>query len=602
MSRPLPAIKQVKQEIRNASGRPIVASESFEIYKRILRYVIPYWRLGILAIIAMLLAAAGQAAFAWIVQPLVDGTFIDQDPGARTWVPLALVGIFLFHGLTMFSSDYTMAWIGRNVVADMRQAVFEKYLVLPTAYFDKGALGFLKAKLTYNVNQVADAASKSVVILIRDTFTIIFLVGYMIYLAGWLALVFLVLSPLLGVIILWANKRFRKIARRLLSTVGGIGQVAEDTLRGHTEVKVFGATDQEAARFRKINDNHKRQQLRYVMVKSMTEPMVQFVAVVSLAIVLYLATMEAVMSTITPGGILSFITATALMMAPLKRVVKVNSEIQKALAAGESLFEMLDLEPEPDFGTIPLERAEGHVIFDSVRFKYEASVSDVLQDISFEIRPGEIVALVGRSGSGKSTIASLLPRFYEPTGGRILLDGRSITEYPMRDLRRQISVVTQQVVLFNDTVANNIAYGMPENASIDQLREAARSANALDFIESLPNGFDTYIGDNGVMLSGGQRQRLAIARALIKDAPILILDEATSALDTESEKMIQDALDRLMKSRTTLVIAHRLSTIEEADRIVVIEAGKIVEVGKHDELLARNGSYAQLHSRQFAEA
>ena len=591
-----------KREIRGASGRPLLSSDSLSVYRRILAYVKPYWRLAIVAVIAMILAAAGNAAFAWIVQPLVDGTFIEQDPQARVWVPAAIVGIFLFHGASMFASDYTVAWVGRNVVADLRFDVFRKYLGLPSSFFDKGSLGFLKAKLTYNVEQVANAVSKAVVTLIRDTFTIIFLVGYMVWLGGWLALVFFVLTPLVGGIILWANRRFRKIATRMQTAVGGIGQVAEDTLRGHAEVKVFGAEGYEADRFHRINDRHKRQQLRYTGVKAVSQPMVQLVAVIALAIVLYLTTSQAVMETITPGGLLSFITAMTLLLTPLKQLVQVNSEIQRAIAAGESLFEVLDLESERDDGDIPLERAEGNVSYEHVYFRYESSHSYVLQDISFEIRPSETVALVGRSGSGKSTIASLLPRFYEPTEGTIRLDGHPIDAYRLKDLRNQIALVTQQVVLFNDTVANNIAYGMPEKATREQLEEAARSANALDFIEALPDGFDTVIGDDGVMLSGGQRQRLAIARALIKNAPILILDEATSALDSESEQMIQDALDRLMKSRTTLVIAHRLSTIEDADRIVVLDGGQIVETGTHAELLAHNGHYAFLHGQQFQEA
>ena len=593
---------EAKRQIKGARGRQLLASESIAVYRRILLYLKPYWRLGLMAVIAMILAAAGNAAFAWIVQPLVDGTFIEQDPQARVWVPAAIVGIFLFHGTTMFASDYLVAWVGRNVVADLRFDVFRKYLELPSAFFDKGSLGFLKAKLTYNVEQVANAVSKAIVTLIRDTFTIIFLVGYMVWLGGWLALVFFALAPLVGGIILWANKRFRKIATRMQSAVGGIGQVAEDTLRGHAEVKVFGATEYEADRFQRINNRHKRQQLRYTGVKAMSQPLVQLVAVIALAIVLFLTTSDAVMETISPGGLLSFITAMTLLLTPLKQIVKVNSEIQRAIAAGESLFQVLDLESERDDGEVPLERAEGHVSYDGVHFSYESSHSDVLQDISFEIGPGETVALVGRSGSGKSTIASLLPRFYEPTEGTIRLDGRPIDAYRLKDLRNQIALVTPQVVLFNDTVANNIAYGMPEKATREQLEEAARSANALDFIEALPDGFDTVIGDDGVMLSGGQRQRLAIARALIKNAPILILDEATSALDSESEQMIQDALDHLMKSRTTLVIAHRLSTIEDADRIVVLDGGQIVETGTHAELLARNGHYAFLHGQQFQEA
>ena len=329
--------------------------------------------------------------------------------------------------------------------------------------------------------------------------------------------------------------------------------------------------------------------------------MVQMVAVIALAFVLFITTSDAVMETISPGGLLSFITAMTLLLSPLKQIVKVNSEIQRAIAAGESLFEVLDLPSERDEGDVPLERATGHVVYDHVDFRYQASGTWVLQDIAFEIRPGETVALVGRSGSGKSTIASLLPRLYEPTEGAIRLDGHSIDAYRLADLRNQIALVTQQVVLFNDTVANNIAYGMPEKATPEQLEEAARSANALGFIQALPDGFDTVIGDDGVMLSGGQRQRLAMARALLKDAPILILDEATSALDSESEQAIQDALDQLMKSRTTLVIAHRLSTIEDADRIVVLDGGKIVETGTHTALLARNGHYAFLHGQQFQD-
>ena len=587
---------------RKLTRGKVTPGQSFIIYKRILGFLKPYWKLGLLAVVAMVLAAAAQAAFAWIVQPMVDGTFIEQDPAARRWVPVGLILIFALHGLTSFASEYTVAWVGRNVVKDIRQALFEKYLQLPVAFFDRSSPGMLLAKLTYNVNQIQSAASNAIVVLIRDTFTIIFLVGYMFYLSGWLALVFFGLGPVLASIVNWANHRFRKVARKLQTSVGNFAQIAEDSIRGHTEVKIFGGGDYEADRFNHINEKHRKQQMRYIMVKAMSQPMMQFTAVIALAIILYLATMDVVMETVTPGGLLSFVTAMLLLMPPLKRIVNVNSEIQKALAAGESVFEILDEPPEPDQGTIPLERATGHIEYRDLSFTYKEEDGPVLRDINLEILPGQTVALVGRSGSGKTTLASLLPRFYEPTTGDILLDGRSIREYRLKDLREQIALVGQHVVLFNDTLANNIAYGMRDKPSAVELKDVAIAANALGFIEELPNGFETMIGENGVMLSGGQRQRVAIARALLKNAPILILDEATSALDSESEQLIQDALEQLMRDRTTLVIAHRLSTIEDADKIVVLDKGRIVETGTHNELLALGGHYSVLHGTQFTEA
>ncbi len=577
------------------------AGESWKLYKRIFAFVKPYWRLGVLAILAMILAAMGQTAFAWVIQPLVDGTFIEQDPGARLWVPAALIGIFVFHGLTTFASDYSVAWIGRKVVKDIRQAVFEQYLHLPSSFFDQNSPGTLLAKLTYNVTQISAAASKAIVVLIRDSFTVLFLLAYMTYLSGWLVLIVFTVAPMVGLVITGANRKFRKISRRMQRSTGDYAQIAEDGIRGQAEVKIFGATDYEAQRFEKTNDKFHQQAMRHKAVQAAAQPLSQLGAIIALAVIIYLATMDLVLETITPGGMVSFIVAMVLMLPSIKRIVGVNAEIQKALAAGESVFEVLDTPPESDHGQRSLERAKGHIEFRHVGFRYPTSHERVLKDINLTVEPGQTVALVGRSGSGKTSLARLLPRFYEIEEGEIQLDGHPIQEYRLRDLRAQMALVSQHVVLFNDTLGHNIAYGLEQEPSLEQLREAAQAANALDFIDKLPDGFDTVVGENGIMLSGGQRQRVAIARALLKDAPILILDEATSALDSESEQKIQNALERLMQNRTTLVIAHRLSTIESADHIVVLDHGRVVEAGSHAELLAQNGHYAALQQVQFVE-
>ena len=587
---------EAKRAAKKALENPR-SEDAWTLYKRILEYLRPHWRLGVLAIACMIIAAGAQAAFAWIIQPLVDGTFIEQDPQARRWVPAGIVLLFLFHGVTMFASDYSVASVGKKVVRDLRQATFEKYLRLPMRYFDRASPGMMLAKLTYNVNQIANAASQAIVVLVRDTFTIIFLFGYMVFLSGWLTLMLLLLGPAMGGVVTWANRRFRKTSRRMQHSVGSFAQVAEDSIRGNSEIKIFGADAHEAQRFYAINEKNRRQQMKFIAVKAAGQPMMQFIAVIALAVVLFLATSDRIMEHLSPGGLLSYVTAMLLLMPPLKRIVNVNSQIQKALAASESVFEILDHPSEPDFGTRALEKARGDIRFEGVTFGYDPD-QPVLQDIDLRIQPGTTAALVGRSGSGKTSLASLLPRFYEPQTGRIVLDDHAIQDYRLADLRRQIGLVGQQVVLFNDSLANNIAYGAGRATSREEIEQAAAAANALGFIQELPNGLDTPIGENGIMLSGGQRQRIAIARALIKNAPILILDEATSALDSESERLIQEALDRLMQGRTTLVIAHRLSTIENADQIVVLDQGRIVERGRHSELLQQRGVYADLYRLQ----
>ncbi len=575
--------------------------QALAIYTRLLRYVRPYWKVGVVATVCMALAGASQAAFAWIIQPLVDGSFIEQDPTARMLVPLGLVLLFLFYGLFSFAAEYGVAWIGRNVVKILRGEVFAHYLRLPASFYDHMSPGMLLSKLTYDIEQIASAASQAVIILIRDTFTIVFLMAYMFWVSGWLALIFLILGPVLYGTISYVNKRFRKISRRIQSSVGSVAQIAEDGIHGHMEVKIFGGTHNELKRFEQINERNRQQSMKYVVTKAASTPLVQFIAAGALAVVLYLATVDQVLRTVSPGAFISFVAAMLLLMPPIKRLITVNSQIQKGIAAGASIFSLLDEPPEPDHGTLSLDRARGDIRFENVGFAYDPQSGEVLRDINLDIRAGETVALVGRSGSGKTTLASLIPRFYNPQRGRILLDGNDLADYRLEALRAQIALVGQQVVLFNDTLAGNIGYGCRERPGEEAVRNAAEAAYAMEFINYLPNGLETIIGENGVMLSGGQRQRIAIARALLKDAPILILDEATSALDSESEQQIQAALDRLMEGRTTLVIAHRLSTIESADRIVVLHEGSIVEVGGHTELLNKNGHYAALHRIQFTE-
>ena len=583
---------------KNPERRPPLSG--LQIYLRLLGYVQPHWRMGVGAILAMVVAAATEPAFAALIKPMVDGSFVNRDPWLVKVVPMAIVAVFLLRGLTMFASSYAMSWISRRVVMDIRRDLFASMLRLPTQFYDATTSGQLLSKIIYNVEQVSRAGTNAVTTLVRDSLTVIGLMAYMAYLSGWLVLIFLVVGPVMALLVMWVSRRFRKISHRIQRSVGDVTSVSKECIEGHLVIKLFDAQDYEQRRFDAANERNARQLLKFEATKSASSPVVQLLASTALALVVYLATLPSVVDTITPGTFVSFIAALLLMMPPLKRLTEVMSPIQQGIAAGESLFEIIDEPPERDTGTRRLERAEGRIEFRNVRFHYPGK-SDVLKGIDLRIEPGETVALVGESGSGKTTLASLLPRLYDVAAGEILLDGCPLQEYRLSDLRRQIAMVGQHVVLFNDTVAANIAYGLGE-VDPEAIRRAAKAAYALEFIERLPQGFDTVIGENGVMLSGGQRQRLAIARALLKDAPILILDEATSALDTESEQQIQAALDVLMQGRTTLVIAHRLSTIENADRIVVMHDGRIVESGRHEELLALGGHYASLHRLQFKES
>jgi subfamily B ATP-binding cassette protein MsbA len=576
-------------------------TSAWRIYLRLLGYVKQHWLVGLLAITGMVLTGATEAAFAWLIKPMLDAGFVERDPAVIRLIPLGILSIFVIRGLTSFAGQYGSSWIARSVISQLRTEVFERLLVLPKSFYDRSSSGMMLSKLTYNVEQVASAGTKAVVTIIRDSASAVFLLGYMAWISWRLALIFLAIGPVLALVVMVVSKRFRRISRRIQNSVGNVAYVAEEAIEGNDEIKIFGAQAEEARRFQEANRRNQRQFMKFAATKAISTPVVQFCAAVALAVVVYLATLEGVVTTISVGSFVSFIAAMLLLLQPIKRLTEVHSIIQRGVAAGESIFEVIDETPERDDGTRDPGRAAGRLSFEGVRFRYQPESAEVLRGIDLEVAPGETVAIVGRSGSGKSTLVKLLPRFYEPESGVIRLDGIPLPDYRLAALRRQIAMVGQQVILFNDTVAANIAYGQAGADDRDGIREAAAAANALEFIERLPQGFDTPVGENGVLLSGGQRQRLAIARALYKNAPLLILDEATSALDTESENRIQQALERLMRGRTTLVIAHRLSTVEGADRIVVLDGGRIVETGRHRELLARNGAYAALHRIQFQD-
>jgi len=577
----------------------ITSASGWQVYRRLLGYVGAHWGVAVLAIAGMIITGGTQAAFAWLVKPMLDAGFVERDSQVLRLIPLAVLLVFLVRGITSFAAEYGMSWISRKVIGRLREQVFDRLLTLPRRYFDDASSGMLLSKLTYNVEQVASAGTNALVIIVRDSATVFFLLGYMAWLSWRLALVFIVLGPVVAAVVVYVSKRFRRLSHRIQRSVGTVAYVAEEAIEGSDEVRIFGAQDHERRRFAEANERNTRQFMKFAATKAMSAPIVQFCAALALSVVVWLATLQGMVETVTVGTFVSFIAAMLLLLQPLKHLTKVHSQIQRGVAAGESIFELIDEPPERDEGDHDPGRVEGRIDFEGVRFAYNEAAGEVLRGIDLRVAAGETVAVVGRSGSGKTTLVSLLPRFYDVTGGRILLDGVPLSAYRLAALRRQVALVGQQVVLFNDTIAANIAYGQEPAPGRAEIVAAAEAANAREFIERLPHGFETPVGENGVLLSGGQRQRLAIARALLKDAPVLILDEATSALDSESEQHIQAALQRLMEGRTTLVIAHRLSTIESADRIVVLDGGRVVETGDHATLLRRDGAYAALHSLQF---
>ncbi|MGD9390167.1 MAG: lipid A export permease/ATP-binding protein MsbA, partial [Thioalkalispiraceae bacterium] len=553
-------------------------------------------------IIGMVVFSATDAAFARLIEPMLDGSFVDKDPDTIKWVPLMIILVFLVRVISGFMSNYGMAWIARNVIHALRSRMFNQLLQLPSRFYDHASSGVLLSKLLYDVEQLAQASSTVITIVIRDILTIAWLVALMLYHSVSLTLIFLVVTPFMALLVAFISKRFRKLSKRIQHSMGDVSHVAQESIDANREIKIFGGQQYETRQFQTVNDYNRKQQLKLSATNAISVPFVQFIVAVAFAAIVYLATQPEILEVVTVGKFMSFLIAMLLMMQPIRRLTMVNENLQRGIAAAESVFDFLDQEIERDTGTRKLEKVKGHVQFKNASFSYEQNKPDILQDIELDIAPGQSVAFVGRSGAGKTTLVSLLPRFYDLSAGQILIDGNDIHDVQLASLRENIALVSQHVTLFNDTIAHNIAYGVLEDASEQDLRTAARAAHALEFIESLPEGFNTMVGENGVLLSGGQRQRLAIARAILKNAPILILDEATSALDTESERHIQGALNELMKNRTTLVIAHRLSTIESVDRIVVLEQGRIVETGTHNQLLEKQGKYAALYNMQFAEA
>lgn len=571
------------------------------IYRRLLGYVKPYWKVFLVAGLALMVVASTEAAFAYFLKPMMDGTFVERDPQVIKLTPYVLVAIFLVRGIATYLSGYWMAWAARRVIKQLRTEMFERLLRLPVSFYDSIASGSLLSKLIYDVEQVARATTDVITILVRDTLTVIVLLILMFYHSWQLALILLIGTPLIAQVINVINRRFRRYSSRLQTSMGDVTQIAEEAIEGQRVVKTFGGEQYELERFEKSNEDNRRLNMKLESTSAASVPVIQLIAAIGAAVVLYFALQQVSEKSLSPGTFMSFVAAMMMLLAPMKRLTKITANLQRGIAAADSIFTFIDTPAEVDEGKRELQRSAGAVSYSDVHFSYRADKGEVLKGVSFDVEPGQSIAFVGRSGSGKSTLVSLLARFYDITAGKILIDGHDIREFPLSVLRDQISLVSQHITLFNDTIANNIAYGRLEGSSREAITAAADAAHAMEFIRELPDGLDTIVGENGVLLSGGQRQRLAIARALLKDAPILILDEATSALDTESERHIQAALEELMQNRTTLVIAHRLSTIENADRILVMDKGTVVESGRHDELLAQNGSYAALYNMQFQE-
>ena len=573
------------------------------LYLRLLSYTFQHKLIFIASIIAMAMFAVTDTAFAALIKPLLDGSFVSKDPETIRLFPFVLIALFLIRSISGFVSTYGIAYVGRSVIMKIRQEMFDKLVHMPTKTYDFASSGELLSKLTYDTEQVAEAATKAITVLVRDGLTVIGLLGLMFYQSFILSIGLIVIGPVIAIFVKFMSVRFRDTSKHIQKSMGFITNVVEELIAGHRVVKIFGGEHSEKKSFNYVNVNNRDRHMKLALIQGISIPLVQFIVALFLAGVIYFVTSDEYLEVISVGTFMSFITAMILIFAPIKRLAEINVVLQRGLAASESIFELLDSKSESDViinkDNKKFNKEFSSINFNKINFSYYDNNDLVLENISFSIPKGSTCAIVGKSGSGKSTLVNLLPRFYEIKNGDITIDLVNINTFSLSELRGMIAYVGQDLTLFNDSIRNNIAYGSLENKSFDDIVAAAKSANADKFINDYTDGYETFVGDNGVLLSGGQRQRIAIARAILKDAPILLLDEATSSLDSESEKLIQTALAELQKNRTTIVIAHRLSTIENADLIIVLDKGKIIEKGKHEELINLKGLYANLHKIQF---
>lgn len=569
------------------------------IYLRLLTYVKPYWVAFLIGIIGFIIYASTQTGFAALMEYLVDAIG-EKKEDAYIYGPLALMAIAFFRGLGTFTGNYFTAYVARNVVHQLRIVMFERLLLVPYQYYHDTASGHILSKISYNVEQVTTAATDSLKIAVREGATVIGLLTYLLYLNWQLTLIFAAVSPIIALVVVVASKRFRRLGHRIQDSMGEVTHVASENVQAVQVVRVFGGGETERKRFFEASLSNKKQSLKMAATEALSTPIVQMIVSGALALLIFFALHPMMNTGMSAGEFIAFITAAGLIAKPLRSLTEVNGAIQRGIAAAQSIFELIDEPVEENTGTLAATALTGKIEIKDLEFSYITG-KPVIQGMNLNIEPGQTIALVGKSGSGKSTLANLLPRFYEPQAGKILLDGHSIRDYELNSLRDQIALVTQNVVLFAGTIRDNIAYGAMQPHTEEAILAAAEAAHVMEFVSRLPDGLDTEIGEKGTKLSGGQRQRIAIARAILKNAPVLILDEATSALDTESERHIQEAMENVMQGRTTLVIAHRLSTIESADQIVVMDQGRIMEQGRHAELLQKGGAYSALYNMQFSE-